>query len=139
MNQLTSLMIGKGLTMNNYFIYDKNNFLVDYFEYKEDQLKCHYSLKGNILTKKFLQEDEEGEFYSKARIEFEDVPLKLEYMRVRGEPRIVAVKIRDSLLKLTYNPMLYPNIISEIRTEDDIAYNYTVKSEIINKILKDNK
>lgn len=128
---MISLITGKVLKMNNYFIYDKNNFLVDYFEFKEERLKCHYSLKGNILIKKFLQEDESGEVYSKAKIEFEDVPLKLEYMRIQGEPRIVAVR--------TEGAMQHPTIVSEIRMEDDLALKYSVKSEIIEKILKKSK
>lgn len=116
--------------MSNYFIYDKKGLLVDYFEFKGSKLKCHYSLRGNVLSKKFLQEDERGEVYSKARIEFEDVPLKLDYMRIMGEPRIVAAKVDD---------LTTPEIKSEIRMEDDLPLNYSVKSEIINKILKDNK
>jgi hypothetical protein len=128
---LTSLKTGKALKVSNYFIYDKDRFLVDYFEFKEGRLKCHYSLRGNVLIKKFLQEDEGGEVYSKAKIEFENVPLKLEYMRIHGEPRIVATK--------TEGAMQHPTIVSEIRMEDDIALKYSVKSEIIDKILKNSK
>jgi len=122
--------------MNNYFIYDKNNFLTDYFEFKEGFLKCHYNLRGNILIKKFRQEDENGACYLKSKIEFEDIPLKLEYMRIVGEPRIVVAKVNEGYLKHTYNEGRQPKIIKEIRIEDDLAYSYSVKTELIDKILK---
>ena len=75
-------------------------YLVEFIEFIGDKLKCHYWIKSGILYKKFLQQDEEGEFYCKARIEFEEIPLGLDYMRLDGEARVVAINDKSNYLKI---------------------------------------
>ena len=107
------------------FIYNEDRYLVEFIEFIGDKLKCHYWIKSGILYKKFLQQDEEGEFYCKARIEFEEIPLGLDYMRLDGEARVVAINDKSNYLKIK----------NQFRTQDDVPYMYSVKNDFLNRIL----
>jgi len=106
-------------------IYNEDQYLIEFIEFIGEKLKSHYWIDEGCLYKKFLQQDEEGEFYCKARIEFEETPLGLDYMRLDGEARIVAMNDSSSYLKIK----------NQFRTQDDVPYMYSVKNDFLNRIL----
>ncbi len=110
------------MELKTFLIYNEDHCLVEFIEHKNNRLKSHYWIEGNILYKTFLQEDEAGEFYCKAMIEFDGEPKGLEYIRIQGEARVV---IKDRL-----------NIKKEVRIEDGFPFVYSIKKDFVEKLLK---
>lgn len=106
-----------------YLIHNKEHRLIEFMEYKAEKLKVHCWFKDKTMYQIFLQQDEEGEFYRKARIEFEEPIIGLEYLRLDGEPRIVP-KGKDKL-----------RIRNEFRTQDDFPYMYSVKKDFLKLVM----
>lgn len=48
------------MEMNSISIYDKSGNLVDYIEYNGEELKCYYSARGNVLSRKYVNEYGDG-------------------------------------------------------------------------------
>ena len=106
-----------------YLIHNRDGHLIEFMEFHNDKIKVHVWIKRNTLYQIFLQEDEEGEFYRKARIQYDQDIKGLEYLRLYGEPRVV-VQNDDKLEKK-----------SEFRTEDGFPYLYSVKNDFLKRVL----
>ena len=122
---------------NSIGIYDKEDNLVDYIEFKSlsDEMKCYYSVEGNSLSRKFVNEyyDDESPFEETVSsvIDF-GVDFKLYSTISDGETVIRAMDM---------NHRISPEIESRVDTYQDNEIDetsiqcFTLKSDLINECL----
>lgn len=120
---------------NSIRIYDKNDKLVDYIEFKSlsNEMKCYYSVDGNSLNRKFVNEYYDNEFpYEEtvsSIINFAE-DFKLYSLTIGGEAHIRA---------MTSSFQMSPSIESRVDTyldneiDETSIQSFTIKSDLIDE------
>ena len=122
---------------NSIGIYDKCNNLVDYVEFQnDDDIKCYYSVNGNVLNRKYtnVYEGEVTELVSSV-IEY-DNNIMLYPLSVQGETAMRTIQSGAS-----FTSFIEPGVSSRVDFYDDYIDNdsgvqcFSVKSELIDEWL----
>ena len=122
----------------NVGVYDKCNNLVNYREILNDaqELKCYYSVNGNVLNKKYANEDPGlPSLYVSSVVEFSE-NIMLYPIRTDGETCMRTIKSGT-----TFSSFKTPNVSNRFDTytkgdeiDSDIQY-FSVKSNLVDEWL----
>ena len=119
-------------------VYDKCNNLVGYVEFKdEDQrLKCYYSVAGNVLSRKYVNEyeNEPSEMVSSI-IQYDD-NIMLYPIHVHGETAMRTIQSGMSFTSF-YSPAISSrvDVYTGKELENPEVQSFSVKSDLIDEWL----